>query len=73
MTETAPNPSEVDRLAGLAQARATTVGKLKALRKLKAPPDEIADLAAVRDRLKAEIKLAARAGLDPRRSRIWLF
>jgi ribonuclease D len=67
-----PNKAEVDRLAKLTQARAATVGKLKALRKLKAPADEIADLVAERNELGARIKLAEKAGLDPRRSRIRL-
>jgi DNA polymerase-1 len=70
--ETTPNKAEVDRLAELTQARAATVGKLKALRKLKAPADEIADLVAERNELGARIKIGERAGLDPRRSRIRL-
>jgi DNA polymerase-1 len=70
--ETAPNKAEVDRLAEPIQARAATVGKLKALRKLKASADEIADLVAERDKHGAQIKLAEKAGLDPRRARIRL-
>jgi DNA polymerase-1 len=70
--ETAPHKAEVDSLAGLISARATQVGTLKALRKLKAPADEIANLAAERDKLGARIKFAEKAGLDPRRARIRL-
>jgi DNA polymerase-1 len=70
--ETAPNKSEVDRLARLAQARAETAGKLKAARKLKAPPAKIAALAAASKRLAVGIRYAQTAGLDPHRARIRL-
>jgi DNA polymerase-1 len=65
--ETAPNPTEADRLAKLMQAKAETAGALKAARKFKAP--EIAPLAAASKRLAAEIRYAKTAGLDPHRSR----
>ena len=70
--ETAPSQAEVDRLARLAQARAETAGELKALRKLKAPASEIANLAAKGKQLDAEIRYAKTAGLDPRRAHIRL-
>jgi DNA polymerase I len=70
--ETAPNRTEVDRLAKLMQARAETVGKLKALRKLKAPRNETATLAAASKRLAVEIRYARAAGLDPHCARIRL-
>jgi DNA polymerase-1 len=70
--ETAPNPSEIERVAELAQAKEAAIGKLKALRKLKAPAAEIADIVALRKSLESAIKIAMRAGLDPRRARIRL-
>jgi DNA (cytosine-5)-methyltransferase 1 len=71
-TETAPNKTELDRLADLMRAKAEMAGQLKAARKLKAPAAEIATLAATGKRLTAEIKHAKTAGLDPRRARIRL-
>jgi DNA polymerase I-like protein with 3'-5' exonuclease and polymerase domains len=56
----------------LTQARAETAGALKALRKLKAPAAEIAQLAAASRRLAAEIRYVQAAGLDPNRARIRL-
>ena len=71
-TETAPNKTELDRLADLMRAKAEMAGQLKAARKLKAPPAEIAALAAAGKRLTAEIKYARTAGLDPHRAHIRL-
>jgi hypothetical protein len=70
--ETAPNKTEVDRLANLFRARAETTGALKGLRKLKAPAAEIAALAATGKRLAVEIRYAQTASLDPHRARIRL-
>ena len=70
--ETAPNKTEVDRLAELMRAKAEMAGQLKAARKLKAPAAEIAALAAAQKRLAVEIKYAKTAGLDPHRARIRL-
>jgi DNA polymerase-1 len=70
--ETAPNKTEVARLAQLMQAKAETAGTLKAKRKLKAPTAEIAALAATEKRLAVEIRYAQTAGLDPHRARIRL-
>jgi DNA polymerase-1 len=70
--ETVPNPSEVERCALLTAEMDSLAGKLKAWRKLKAPADQIADLVAERKKLDVQIKIAMRAGLDPRRSRIRL-
>ena len=70
--ETAPNKTELDRLAGLMRAKAEMAGQLKAARKLKAPAAEIAAHAAARKRLAVEIKYAKTAGLDPHRARIRL-
>jgi hypothetical protein len=70
--ETAPYQTGIDRLTALRQAREATAGKLKALRKLKAPVDELGELVAERKTLAVQIKSAERAGLDPRRSRIRL-
>jgi DNA polymerase-1 len=71
--ETAPNKTEVDRLASLLQAKAEIAGALKALRKLKAPTAESEALFARRKQLAVEIRYAGTAALDPRRSRIRLF
>ena len=70
--ETAPNKTEVERLAKLMRAKAETAGTLKAKRKLKAPPAEIAALAAASKHLAVEIRYAQAAGLDPHRARIRL-
>jgi DNA polymerase I len=70
--ETAPNKTAVDRLAGLLQTKAEMAGQLKAARKLKAPPAEIATHAAAIKRLATEIRYAQTAGLDPHRARIRL-
>ena len=70
--ETAPNKTELDRLAGLMRAKAEMAGQLKAARKLKAPAAEIATHAAAGKRLAVEIKYAQAAGLDPHRARIRL-
>jgi DNA polymerase I len=70
--ETAPNKTEVKRLAKLMQAKAEMGGTLKAKRKLKAPSAEIAALAAAIKRLTVEIRYAGTAGLDPHRARIRL-
>jgi DNA polymerase-1 len=67
--ETAPIKAETERLAQLTLAKAETSGKLKALRKTKAPTAEVA---ATAKRLEAEIKYAKDAGLDPHRARIRL-
>ena len=69
--ETAPNKTELDRLAGLERAKAGMAGQLKAARKLKARA-EIAAHAAALKRLAIEIKYAKKAGLDPHRARIRL-
>jgi hypothetical protein len=70
--ETAPNPSEIERCRALSAERDSLQGRLKALRKLKAPADAIAAVIAERKRLKVRIKIAEKAGLDPRRARIRL-
>ena len=70
--ETAPNKTELDRLAELMRAKAEMAGQLKAARKLKAQAAEIAAHAAAQKRLTVEIKYAKTAGLDPRRARIRL-
>ena len=70
--ETAPNKTEIDRLAKLLHAKAETAGMLKAKRKLKAPPEELAELVAAGKRLAVEIRYAGTAGLDPHRARIRL-
>ena len=70
--ETAPNKTEVDRLAELMRAKAEMAGQLRALKKLKAPAAEIATLAGVSKRLIVEIRYARTAGLDPHRARIRL-
>ena len=67
--ETAPNQTDVDRLAELMLARAETAGQLKAQRKLKAPT---AALATTAKHLDAELRYARTAGLDPHRARIRL-
>jgi DNA (cytosine-5)-methyltransferase 1 len=71
-TETAPNKTELERLAGLMRAKAEMAGQLKAARKVKALPAEIATLAAAGKRHTAEIKYTRTAGLDPHRARIRL-
>ena len=70
--ETAPHPAEVEKLAGLVKAWEVALGQLRALRKLKASPPEIAALIAEGKQLAAAIKYAKTAGFDPRRSRIEL-
>ena len=70
--ETAPNKTELDRLAELMRAKAEAAGRLKAARKLKAPEAEIAAHAAAQKRLAVGIKYAQTAGLDPHRARIRL-
>jgi DNA polymerase I len=69
--ETAPNKTEVDRLAKLMRAKAEMAGQLKAARKLKAHAG-IAAHAAAQKRLAVEIKYAKTASLDPHRARIRL-
>ena len=70
--ETAPNKTEIDRLAKLLHAKAETAGTLKAKRKLKAPPEELAELVAAGKRLAVEIRCAQAAGLDPHRAHVRL-
>ena len=70
--ETAPHAADVEKLASLVKAREAASGKLRALKKLKAPADEIAALVAEGKQLAAAIKYAKSAGLDPRRARIRL-
>ena len=70
--ETAPNKTEVDRLAELMRAKAEMAGQLRALKKLKAPAAEIASRVAAGKRLATEIRYAQTAGLDPHRARIRL-
>ena len=70
--ETAPNKTELDRLAELMRTQAEAAGRLKAARKLKAPAAEIATRVAAGKRLTAEIRYARTAGLDPRRAHIRL-
>ena len=70
--ETAPNKTELDRLAELMRAKAEIAGQLKASRKLKVAAVEIATLAAAQKRLAVGIKYAKTAGLDPHRARIRL-
>ena len=69
--ETAPNKTELDRLAGLKQAKAEMAGQSKAARKLKAQAG-VAACAAAQKRLAVEIKYAKAAGLDPHRAGIRL-
>ena len=70
--ETAPDKTEVDRLAELLRIKAETAGKLKALRKLKAPTSEILSLVTKQRLTDRGIKYTGTAGLDPRRARIRL-
>ena len=70
--ETAGNPSEVARCKELTAERDALAGKIKALRRLKAPAAEIDACKAERKRLKVRIKIAGQAGLDPKRARIRL-
>ena len=70
--ETAPHAAHVEKLASLIKDREVARGKLRALKKLKAPADEIAALVAEGKQLAAAIKYAKTAGLDPRRARIRL-
>ena len=70
--ETAPHAAHVEKLAGLMKDLEVARGKLRALKKLKAPADEIAALVAEGKQLAAAIKYAKTAGLDPRRARIRL-
>ena len=68
--ETAPNPSEVERLAKLRLQLAETKGRRKAAVKLKQPLDV---LQAEIKRLNVAIDYTEKAGLDPHRSRPRLF
>ena len=68
--ETAPNQSEVERLATLRIQLAETKGRLKAAMKLKQPLDA---LQAEIKRLNAAIDYTEKAGLDPHRARPRLF
>ena len=70
--ETAPHVAHVEKLSCLIKDREAALGKLRALKKLKAPPGEIAALVAEGKQLAASIKYAKTAGLDPRRARIRL-
>jgi DNA polymerase-1 len=70
--ETAPIPAEAERCAALVLALAQLKGELKAARKAKAPPAEIAALVAERKRLAVKAEYAGKAALDPHRSRIRL-
>ena len=70
--ETTPHVAEVEKLAELARAREIALGKLRALKKLKAPAAEIANLVAEGKQLAAAVKYAKTAGLDPHRARIRL-
>ena len=71
--ETVPHAAEVEKLTGLIKAKEAASGKLRALRKLKAPAAEIAALIAHgKKQLAAEIRYAQTAGLDPRRARVRL-
>ena len=68
--ETAPNQSEVERLATLRIQLAEAKGRLKAVTKLKQPPDV---LQTEIKRLNVAIDYTEKAGLDPHRSRLRLF
>ena len=68
--ETAPNQSEVERLAALRIQLAEAKGRLKAAKKLKQPLDA---LQAEIKRLGTAIDYAEKAGLDPHRARPRLF
>ena len=68
--ETAPNQSEVERLAALRIQLAEAKGRLKAATKLKQPLDA---LQAEIKRLGTAIDYAEKAGLDPHRARPRLF
>ena len=68
--ETAPNQSEVKRLAALRVQLAEAKGRLKAATKLKQPLDA---LQAEIKRLGTAIDYAEKAGLDPHRARPRLF
>ena len=70
--ETAPHVAHVEKLSGLIKDREVALGKLRALRRLKAAAHEIAALVAEGKQLAAAIKYAKTAGLDPRRARIRL-
>jgi DNA polymerase I len=70
--ETAPVKKVAKRLDDLAHARAELGGALKAMKRLKVPPAEIAALEDARAKVDDEIKRAKKAGLDPRRARIRL-
>jgi DNA polymerase I len=70
--ETAPHAVEVEKLAKLAKALEIALGKLRALKKLKAPALEIANLVAEGKQLAAAVKYAKTAGLDPHRASIRL-
>ena len=70
--ETAPHAAQVEKLASLVKAWEGALGKLRALKKLKAPAAELATLVAEGKQLAAAIKYAKTAGLDPRRARIRL-
>ena len=70
--ETAPHAVHVEKLASLVKDLEVARGRHWALKKLKAPADEIAALSAERKQLAAAIKYAKSAGLDPRRARIQL-
>jgi DNA (cytosine-5)-methyltransferase 1 len=70
--ETAPHIAHVEKLASLAKDLEVARGRHRALKKRKAPAEEIAALVAEGKQLAAAIKYAASAGLDPRRARIRL-
>ena len=70
--ETAPIKKVAKRRDELAHARVELTGALKALKRLKTAPAEIAALEDTRVKIDDEIKRAKKAGLDPRRARIRL-
>ena len=70
--ETTATPEEAARLQALELRQATLKGELKAAKKAKAPASELAAIVAEQKLLKAQIKYAHTAALDPHRARIRL-
>ena len=70
--ETAPVKKVAKRIEDLTTAKAELTGALKAMKRLKTAPAEIEALENSRARVDDGLKLARKAGLDPRRARIRL-
>jgi hypothetical protein len=68
--ETTALPVEAQRLHALELRQAELKGELKAAKKAKAGPSEIADIEAEQKLVKVQIKYARSAALDPHRARI---